>query len=164
MIVVSIFFCLMLTIEALPIPCVPYNGTGFAILGVEYYYYHSLTNSLSFSDARTYCQNLHPSADLAILKYPENWDLLKNYISADKWIGVYQDASKQPIYEPDCNWTWVDGTSADGIVNPFLVSDSSEPNDSGSKEDCFFFSTGKGNGYTCNTAKPFICSIPGNSS
>jgi hypothetical protein len=148
---------------ALPLPCTPYNGTGFQLLGIGYYY-QSATFSGTFSIARQFCKSLHPYSDLAVLKEPENWDIVKSYLPTgkQKWLGLFQDMSRFPIYEPDNNWTWVDDMStADGIVNPYFYSIPGEPDDY-YDEACCYFQNGKMYDYDCSATFEALCSIPSN--
>jgi hypothetical protein len=148
-------------------PCVPYNGTGFKALGVGYYY-HSTTYANTFSAARAYCKSLHPYSDIAVIKEPENWNFLNTYLAGkQKWIGLFQDSSNisnffKPFFEPDNNWTWVDGTPADGVTNPYFRSLPGQP-DNFWGEECSFFLNGYMYDTDCLvTTIEALCSIPSN--
>jgi hypothetical protein len=116
----------------------------------------------NFSDARAYCASLHPQADLVIVR--DNGvllDITGRLVSSildikPTWIGLYQ-TSKQ--FEPNGNWTWLDGSPIDRYVSNWALD---RPNNARGIEDCVMSTyTGEYDDNPCNNTNIFYCEVNG---
>lgn len=167
----SAFLCKLLLI------CVssqtnPYNGSFFNVLGTDFYFGMSSISVGNFNASRASCRNLHPEADLPMLKDEETLHIIRTSLptslpSVFRFLGLLQGTGNitHPVYEPDWNFTWIDGTPASTFNSDLPVPwHSGEPN--GVTEECtaVYFS-----GYIDATDLPCgwsnsiqFCAIPGN--
>jgi hypothetical protein len=126
----------------------------------------SAVSNYDFNQARIDCRLLSNGtnmSDLAVLYDPVNHDLLypsKLSTSTDcNMIGLRQNDTN---FEPDFNWTWIDGTPLGNTVYGFVDFEDFNPEDLTPPENCGGLWPGQGiadypcGGQTCVK----FCSIP----
>jgi hypothetical protein len=127
----------------------------------EYPYAFSIHKTqLNFSNARAFCANLHPQADLLIVR---DQGVLDDFLSRtysytsstkDYWIGLYQTSK---LFEPDGNWSWLDGSPVSRYVVHWALT---RPNNLGGDEDCGMSSyVGEYDDQPCGSTNYFLCEI-----
>ena len=106
--------------------------------------YVAVLTEKTWSDARTYCQNIY-GTDLAIIRSQNNQNEIESIQTEDntnKWIGCTDSDS-------DGNWLWVDGSN--------VTYDNWGSGEPGNKNCSQVISNGSWKDGSCANLKTFIC-------
>jgi hypothetical protein len=91
-----------------PVNC---TALGFTLAGRGYNFLvnHTMISNYNWNVARGDCKSIHNMSDLALLYDPINFNLVYSTVNQQCYfIGLRQNVTNG--FEPDFNWTWIDGT------------------------------------------------------
>eukprot|EP00475_Leptophrys_vorax_P029732 TRINITY_DN4390_c0_g2_i1.p1 TRINITY_DN4390_c0_g2~~TRINITY_DN4390_c0_g2_i1.p1 ORF type:complete len:750 (+),score=93.68 TRINITY_DN4390_c0_g2_i1:64-2313(+) len=155
------FVCCVLDVVAY-VNC---SALGFTIQGHGYYFHKDevLTSSNQWELARNNCSNMHPSADLAVVYDPLNFDLLYNsYVNVPSGLQCYFIGLRQPdsgAFDQDFNWTWIDGTSFGNTIYGYVEWANGQPYPSSDNCGALWKGEGVAN-IGCGKDCSKMCAIP----